>query len=292
MENKKYLSIIIPVYNEAESFKILFPTLIQLCKEKNWQLIVVNDGSTDGSKELIESYFNPEFVNIIHHKLNKGYGAAIKSGISECDTEYLITFDADGQHRVEDIELLYTSLIKNDADMVVGSRKGFKSASIFRGFGKSIIRNIAKILMHVPIYDINSGMKIYNTALAKKYICLAPDTMSFSDIIALIFINNRHLVIEVPIVVNKRNKGKSTIGIDTAFHTIMEIINIVILFNPMKIILPLSLVCFFIGLLVGLPILLRGHGVSTGALLGIIAGIIFFLLGLIAEQLSAIRKNK
>ena len=63
---------------------------------------------------------------------------------------------------------------------------------------------------------------------------MAPDTMSFSDIITLIFLNNRHLVLEEPIIVTDRKLGISKIGIETAFQTIMEIINIVILFNPMN----------------------------------------------------------
>ena len=70
--------------------------------------------------------------------------------------------------------------------------------------------------------------------VGNKYIHLAPDTMSFSDIITLIFINNRYMVLEYPISINPRIHGKSTISVETAFQTIMEIINIVILFNPMK----------------------------------------------------------
>ena len=79
---------------------------------------------------------------------------------------------------------------------------------------------------------------------------------------------------------------------ETAFQTIMEIINIVILFNPMKIILPIAVISTLSGILWGLPMVLMGRGVSTGSLLGIISGFIFFLLGLIAEQLSQIRRNQ
>ncbi len=115
--------------------------------------------------------------------------------------------------------------------------------------------------------------------------------MAFSDIIALVFINNRHLVLETPIEVRERKHGKSKIGIESAFHTIMEIINIVVLFSPMKIFLPLSLVSFLISAVWGIPLLLAGRGLSTGSLLGIFTGLIFFLLGLITEQLSQIRRN-
>jgi glycosyltransferase involved in cell wall biosynthesis len=295
------LTVIIPAFNEAETLGVILPPLKELCIQNNWKIIVVNDGSTDNTKEVVaalpDDYTsntgpNGGIVTVIHHKLNKGYGAAIKSGIAACTTEYCITFDADGQHQLHDIERLFAVMKSRDADMVVGSRKGVKSASYSRGVGKSIIRFIAKMLMPVPVKDINSGMKVYITALAKSYLHLVPDTMSASDVFTLIFINNRHLVIEEPISITPRLKGKSTIRVETAFQTVMEIINIVILFNPAKVFLPLSGIFMITGIVVGLPILLAGKGVSIGSMLGISAGIFFFLLGLVAEQLSALRKNK
>jgi glycosyltransferase involved in cell wall biosynthesis len=301
MTQECQLTVIVPAFNEAENLAIILPPLIDLCKQNTWKLILVDDGSLDNTREVLDSFLHPSpseegsgvrCFTVIRHKLNQGYGAAIKSGISACDTEYCITIDADGQHRLEDIGRLFGSMKTKDADMIVGSRMGSRSASYSRGIGKTIIRFIAKMLMSVPVKDINSGMKVYRTELAKKYLHLVPDTMSYSDIITLIFINNRHLVLEEPITITPRLKGKSTIRVETAFQTVMEVINIVILFNPAKIFLPLSAIFILAGIAVGLPVLLAGHGVSSGSLLGITAGIFFFLLGLVAEQLSALRKNR
>ncbi len=286
------LSVIIPVFNESGSLTTLMPGIIQYCCEKSWNIIIVNDGSNDGSREILQQFATIDQVTILNHKLNKGYGAALKTGLAMCDTEYAITFDADGQHATNDIDRLFDMIVTRDADLVVGSRKGAKSGSWYRGIGKSLIRALAKVLMTVPIYDLNSGMKIYRTDLVKKYLNLVPDTMAFSDIMTLVFINNRHLVLEESISVQKRRHGKSAIGIETAFQTIMEVIHIVILFNPMKIFLPLALLCIFVTGLWGVPLLIQGRGVSMGSLLGIITGILLFLLGLIAEQLSLIRRNQ
>lgn len=286
------LTIVIPAYNEAGNLVVILPPLIAFCNQRNWKIILVNDGSTDNTKETLMTFQEAGSFTAIHHKLNKGYGAAIKSGIQACDTPYVVTIDADGQHRIEDIDKLFTSLVSRDADMVVGSRKGSRSESYSRGIGKTIIRFIAQMLMTVPIYDINSGMKIYHTALAKKYLHLAPDTMAFSDIITLVFINNRHLVLEEPITISSRLKGKSTIGMQTAFQTVMEIVNILVLFNPMKIFLPISILTFIVTLVWGLPLIFAGRGISIGTLLGIVSTLIFFFLGLITEQLSQIRRNQ
>jgi len=286
------LTILVPVYNEAASLEEALPRLVSYCRERGWKLILVNDGSTDGTKRLLEQVSESESVTILHHKLNKGYGAAIKTGLEACTTRYVVTFDADGQHCLSDLDKLFSVIIEKDADMVVGSRQESSTGISYKGFGKFLIRSLARILMTVSIRDLNSGMKIYRTDLAKNYLHLLPDTMAFSDIITLVFLNNHDLVLEEPITVRKRTHGKSKIGFSSAFHTLMEIIHIVILFNPMKIFLPLSLICIILASIWGIPLLLEGRGVSTGSLLGFISGILLFLLGLIAEQLSAIRKAK
>jgi glycosyltransferase involved in cell wall biosynthesis len=292
MNNQTELSIVIPAYNEAENLKIILPDLVEFVRKNNWHLIITNDGSKDNTKEILESYKDSSVLTIVNHKLNKGCGAAIKSGIEACNTEYLITIDADGQHQKEDVEKLFHLIKKTDADMIVGSRKGNKDATIARGIGKSIIRFIANLLLKIPIYDINSGMKIYRAELAKQYLYLTPNSMPFSDVITLIFISNRNLVLEEPISIKARLKGESTIGIQTAFETVKEIINIIFLFNPLKIFLPISILIFLLSIAWGIPIILKGQGVSVGAVLGILSSLIFFFLGLIAEQLTLIRKNK
>ena len=290
MENS--LTIIIPAYNEEESLKIFLPELIKFCEAKSFQLIVVNDGSEDNSKSIITEIIKEYgFVELINHKVNKGYGGAIKTGIAASQTKYLITIDADGQHLLEDVEKLYQLIIEKDADMIVGSRKGQKEASLFRKLGKNSIRFIARRLMPLNIHDINSGMKIYNTELAKKYIPLCPDSMAYSDIILLTFVYQRHLVLEEPISIKSRVAGESTISVLTAFETVKEIMNVVVLFNPMRIFFPIAFFSILFGILWGLPFLIMGRGVSGGALISILLGMFFFVLGLIADQLSLIRRG-
>jgi len=162
---------------------------------------------------------------------------------------------------------------------------------LYRDLGKWLIRSFANTLMTVPIYDINSGMKLYRTDLAKKYLHLCPDSMPYSDIITLTFISQKHRVEEKPISINQRLSGASTVNTRTAFETIMELLNILVLFNPMRIFLPASIICILGGIIWGLPIVIRGKGVSVGAMLAILIGFIFFFLGLIAEQLSLLRKS-
>lgn len=283
------LTVIIPIYNEEAVIPLVLPEYIAYCRKQGWSLVLVNDGSKDASLSLISDLAQGhDFVSIVNHKLNKGYGGALKSGIIASKTEYSIFVDADGQHRMEDALKLYDRIKETDADMIVGSRKG-QRGDWFRALGKSLIRTIAKMLMTVPIYDINSGMKIFRTELALKYIPLYPDTMAFSDIICLVFLHQKLLVLEEPITIEERKGGSSTIGVHTAINTVYEIISIVTTFNPMKIFFPIAFVAIALGSIWGAIIVFQGRGLSVGSSFLIISGMIVFLLGLVAEQISQIR---
>jgi len=287
----KTLSIVIPCYNEAKSLPVVLPELISFVNERDYRLIITNDGSKDESLKILHEYFaNEPRCTVVNHKVNRGYGGAIKSGILRAETDYVITIDADGQHYLEDVDKLFALIQAQDADMIVGSRKGQQEASAFRGLGKSLIRGIAKFLMPMNIHDINSGMKIYDTVLAKKYLPLCPDAMAYSDIIALVFINQRHRVGEEPIRIKQRVAGDSTINVKTAYDTIMEIVNVVILFNPMRIFLAVAIFFVVSAVVWDYHIFMRGGGISTGSGMLIVSGFIFFMLGLVTEQLSQIRK--
>jgi glycosyltransferase involved in cell wall biosynthesis len=291
MDKDSGLTIVVPCYNEEESLPVMLPELLNYADKRDWKVILTNDASTDSTDKILNEYTGHDNFKFITHKINKGYGGALKSAIINVDTEYLVSIDADGQHYLEDIDILFKKLKDENADMVIGSRKNIKSTDTYRSSGKWIIRKISKLLVKTNVYDINSGMKLCKTELAKQYINLLPDSMAFSDIMTLIFSAHKNLVIEEPIRIKKRIAGSSTIGINTAFDTVMEVLNIVMLFNPIKIFLPVSIIFFLLGIGWGLPIIFAGRGVSVGAALLIIMGVMTFLLGLIAEQLSLLRKK-
>jgi glycosyltransferase involved in cell wall biosynthesis len=284
------LTLVIPAYNEAEALTLFLPELQSFCKEHNCLLIIVDDGSKDNTHDILEKYSNEAFFTVIRHKVNKGYGGAIKTGLTATQTKYVITIDADGQHIPSDINLLYNHLVRKDADMVIGRRR-IKDESLYRKTGKSIIRFIARALMPIHIHDLNSGMKIYLTEIVKRYLDLCPNTMAFSDIISLIFISQGHLVCEHDIQIKTRKTGQSTINTKTAFETVMELVHIILLFNPMRVFLPLTLFFILSSLIWGLPIVFRGEGISVGTLFLFVTGLLFFILGLLAEQLALIRKS-
>jgi glycosyltransferase involved in cell wall biosynthesis len=287
----KDLTLIIPAYNEEESIPVFLPVVIEFCQENETHVIIVNDGSVDSTKAYLdENYNNNEFITVIHHKVNKGYGESIKSGISAAKTEFIVTLDADGQHVLEDIIILYKDRILHDADMVVGSRKNHNSASLYKGFGKFIIRFITSLLVKTSVYDLNSGMKLMSTGLAQKYNKLCPGNMAYSNIIVLSFISQKHKVIETNITINNRIGGVSKINTRTAIDTVAEIFNVIMFFNPLKIFGSISFILIVLGVIWEIPIAIQGKGISVGSMMVIVIGMVFFVLGLLAEQISLIRK--
>ncbi len=286
------LTIVVPVYNEARSLPSLVPCLIELCRSRGWKTVFVNDGSSDHTGQILDDLAADQDVQVVHHKVNRGYGGALKSGIRQVTTPFLVTMDGDGQHHPEDVERILQFAIENEADMVVGKRDEKGMSDTYRTFGKFLIRSFARILMPLPITDLNSGFKFYRTDLVKRYMTVCPDSMSFSDVITLVFLSERNLVLEYPIQVSPRETGQSMISTFTAFQTVIEVLNIALMFNPLKLFLPISALCILTGFGWGIPFVLLGRGVSVGAMLAIVSGLLFFVLGLMASQLSAIRMER
>jgi glycosyltransferase involved in cell wall biosynthesis len=285
------LTIVVPVYNEEDALRIFLPNLTNICRINRWKIIIVNDGSIDQTASVLSLYKELPNLKIITHKKNRGYGAALKTGITNVMTTFLVTIDGDGQHSVNDINDVYRTAIDNDADLVVGARRRIPKGSRIRESGKKIIKFFTRLLMPLPVKDLNSGFKLYRTEYAQRYLHVCPTSMAFSDVITLVFIQRGDLVMEHPITVNPRRTGKSNIKINTAFETILEILNLVVLFNPMRVFFPLSLFLILIGIGWGIPFALLGRGISTGSLLAIVLGAIMFSIGLIASQLSSMRMS-
>jgi glycosyltransferase involved in cell wall biosynthesis len=268
------------------------PHLLDFCRTKDWKIIFVNDGSCDETGRILDCLDPSPDLQVIHHKVNRGYGGALKTGISHVTTPFLVTIDGDGQHHVDDVERMLQFAIETDADMVVGRRDEQGASGIYRTLGKLLIRSFTKILMPLPITDLNSGFKFYRTDLAKRYMTVCPDSMAFSDVITLVFLSEHNLVLEYPIQISPRQAGQSVINVFTALETVIQVLNIVLMFNPLKLFLPISALCMLAGFGWGIPFVLLGRGVSVGAMLAIVTGLLFFVLGLIASQLSAIRMER
>jgi len=284
------LTIVIPAYNEAEALEAMLPAWLATCQQSGWQLIIVDDCSIDETLHVLRRYSSSPNLVAIRHKINCGYGGALKTGIFYANSEFTITMDADGQHAMSDIPFLLEEITAQDADMVIGCRNFSIRENAFRKIGKLIIRKFARFLYSITIQDLNSGFKLYKTRVVKQLLHLCPDSMAFSDVITIAHVSQKLRVIECPIQINKRLGGKSTISTITALQTMLEIINLMIWFKPLKIFLPVAFFLSILGIGWAIPFLLMERGLSTVSLLLLMTSIFLIMLGLLAHQFSLSRK--
>lgn len=289
-EDNIIYSIIIPIFNEEQIIKDVITKLHHFLEDNladKYEIIAVNDGSKDGTKKILQTLALPNF-SFISHPYNKGYGAALKSGVHKSQGKYVIFYDGDGQHRPVDLLLLTKE--KNNFDMVVGSRLDY-NGPFWRRPGKKIINKIANYLVNFNIPDLNSGLRLVRKEYFYKFLHLYPDGFSLSTTITLSFIKHGFNVKYVDIKVYKRS-GKSTVKLSDGFKAINLVLRIIMLFSPIKIFLPCSL--FFLCLtLVSLyiDIFLYHFNLSEFTLLLFASSMILFLMGLLADQIAAIRRD-
>lgn len=287
MQSLSLLTVIIPCYNEVENIPHVFPAIIQFCEKHHFQLIAVDDGSRDETLSELKK-LRSDSLRILRHSLNRGYGAAIKTGIRHCQTPRCITIDADGQHSLADIMRLMEAMDEEQADLVVGNRQGMGSSS-FRNLGKWIILSFTRVFFKLPIGDLNSGMKLYKTRIAQSLIHWTPNGMAFSDVVTLVHFQLRYKIIERNITINPRARGNSTINWRTAVYTISEIAFLVVNIIPFKFFSTLGLIFFILGTMWGIPFVLTGEGITVGSALLLIAALIIFLQGVMMELLVRLR---
>jgi len=283
VHDSKQISVVLAAYNEEAAIGDVLQALQTRFNEQ--EIIVVDDGSTDHTAEIAES----AGVKVIRHPYNKGYGAALKTGIRAASGDIILTMDADGQHEANDLLELFYSMDR--FDMAVGQRTQRFHSQLWRMPGKWFLTFLAEYLTRQEIPDLNSGMRAFRRKVILKYLHLCPDGFSFSTTSTLIFLNRGYNVKYVPIHVNVR-EGQSTVSVTTGFDTILLILRVMTLFEPLRLFVPVSLVLSTFGIVWGLPYLWQKRGISVGALLFMVVGVQIFFFGLLTDQISQLRKER
>ena len=282
------LSIIIPVYNEREGIEAFLGELIEYTKGFNfpYEIIVVDDGSTDGTSERLRD-FKSENLVIIRHKHNIGNGGAVKSGIRNARGEYVIMIDGDGQHYPKDVGRILEKL-EEDYHLVVGARDLKSQASFFRAIGNIIYNKLASYVADFDVKDLTSGLRGAKTETIKKFLYMFPNGFSYPSTSTLAMLKAGYSVCYIPIKTRKR-KGKSKINLIRDGLKFFNIIaKITTLFSPMKIFFPVSFMLFLAGIVhFFYRLIVSGkYTLFTGIL--ILASLFTLLMGLISEQISTL----
>ncbi len=281
------ITIIIPVYNEEKIIGSLLDTLQTLRKEWDFpsELIVVDDGSDDGTADILEQQND---IYIITIDTNRGYGAALKTGIRNASYSIICITDGDGTYPSERISELRKRLIDENSDMVVGARTG-KNVKIpnVRRPAKWFIGKLASYIASRHIPDINSGLRIFRREDSLTFYGLYPDGFSFTTSITLAFLTNGYQVDYISIDYHGR-VGKSKIRpVKDTLNFIMLIFRIGLYFGPLKIFIPISVFLFTLGIAWGIFTKLHyGMIADISTLTLLIASLQITMIGLLAELVN------
>ena len=236
------LSIIIPAYNEERGIGQTLDDLksVLASQAMTYEIIVVDDASTDQTAQIVQQ----RGARLISHQKNCGYGAAIKTGVQKARHEIILITDADGTYPAKEIPAIVEQM--KAADMVVGARVGKQvSIPLIRRPAKWFITKLANILSNAEIPDLNSGLRAMKKELFNQFIRILPDGFSLTTTITIASHANHYQVRYIPIRYLKR-QGKSKIRpIQDTLNFILLIIRTILLFNPLKIFLPVSICLFF-----------------------------------------------
>jgi glycosyltransferase involved in cell wall biosynthesis len=286
----KVLTIIIPAFNEELGIEY---TLRSLCENETLaeaEIIVVDDGSRDKTCEIVRHF--PQ-VKLVQHPFNRGYGSAIRTGARASKGKYIVWFDSDGQHRVEDLLAVADRLVSGRLEYCIGVRGSDSFEENNRKLGKWMLRQVVRFAAGRSVPDFNSGLRGFKREILLQYLHLLPKGFGASTLTTLLMVEGSHYGETVPITVNQR-MGKSTVKqIRDGLRTLQIILHIVLLFKPMQFFGGLGALFILTGGIYGVAkALMIGLGFPVLASLLIILGVEAFFFGFLCDQISALRRER
>ena len=295
------ISIVIPVFNEKDSINQLYNEIINSLNIRDYEIIFIDDGSTDGSSEKVQELIqNNEKVNLIQFYRNYGKSAALSEGFKHSEGDYVVTMDADLQDDPTEIENLINKL-EEGFDVVSGWKKNRKDP-LSKRLPSKLFNFITRIFTSVKIHDFNCGLKIYKKSVIKtldiyggrhRYIPALAGQKKFK--VSEIIVNHR-----------SRKHGVTKYGGRRFFHGFFDLISVLFLSryiqSPLYFFGQLGLFAFLFGFgiegyvlylkyMLGEPFAKHFALLMLGVLL-IVIGIQFFSIGLIGEMIANSNQDK
>jgi len=227
----KSLSIVLPCFNEQESIPVMIPRLmnsLESLKSQNlvqdYEVIVVDDSSTDQSVKLLKAYEN---LRIVHNEGLRGYGRALKKGFSKSDGDWICFLDMDNTYRPEDLSLFVTEIQNSGADFFIGTRAfSEKGMSLVRGLGNWIYMSLAFIIYGSKLSDVCSGYRIFHRRHLDEILDIPEEGLDFSIHLTLKMITKGVAIHQVPIGYDERlGESKLSVFMD-GWAFLMVILNL------------------------------------------------------------------
>jgi glycosyltransferase involved in cell wall biosynthesis len=278
----KKVSIIIPAYNEEAHIQPVL-TDLQLLFEQHGikgEIIVVDDGSTDATGRAAKAVG----ARVIRHRSNRGYGAALKTGILAASNGNIGILDADGTYPAKYLPEMLEEL--EQSDMVVGARIGQNvHIPLVRRPAKWLLNRLANYVSNARIPDLNSGLRVFRRDVAMQYFPILPDQFSFTTTITMAMHSDKYAVTYIPIDYLKRNGRSKIVPWDAGSFAIL-ILRTAMLYRPLRVFVPLALICLSFGLIKMAIDMTRDPNISASALLALMSTLLIVLIGMLGDAIA------
>lgn len=284
-----YVSIVLPCYNEEGHVLAEVDRICRAMDESGYryELLAVDDASTDRTLELLRGA-EPDYpaMKVIAFHRNGGAGTVRRIGTQSARGEIVVWTDADMTYPNTRIpELVRTLELDPNVDQIVGARTTEEgSHKLLRIPAKWLIRKIAEKLTNERIPDLNSGLRAFRREVALPYLRLLPPGFSCVTTITLAFLSNQHDVRFIPIEYAKRaGTSKFRFGAD-AYRYILQVLRMVMYFNPLKVLMPAALWLVGIGVAKGaFDLVVHPWRFAENTVLIFLTGLIIASLALLAD---------
>lgn len=283
MEEKKEISIIIPAYNEAENLPFLCGEISEIMNgiSDDYEIIIVDDGSSDKTQEVVENLYNNDQRHIIgiHFRANFGKASALKAGFREAKGKIVFTMDADLQDDPKEIPN-FIAKIKEGYDLVSGWKQNRKD-SFVKNTSSKFFNLITSLFSKIKLHDFNCGFKAYRSEVAKG-LDLYGQLHRYIPVIAG---NQGYKIAEIPVHHRKRKFGKSKYGPVRFLNGFLDLLTVMILTKyfkrPAHFFGGVGAMALGTGFIIGLYItyLKLVYGNIQGRLPLFIAGILLIMIG-------------
>ncbi len=295
------LSLVIPLYNEAESLPELKAWIEASLKDFSYEIIFVDDGSTDGSWEVIQQMAAPN-VKGIRFRRNYGKSAALYVGFEAAQGDIVVTMDADLQDSPEEIPEMVRMIKEEGYDLVSGWKQHRKDNALTKNLPSKLYNWTARKVTGIKLHDMNCGLKAYKADVIKnievygemhRYIPYLAKNAGFDKIG------------EKPVHHQKRKYGKSKFGMDRFVHGMLDLMSLHFLSRygarPMHFFGSSGILMFLIGFVMTVCIVVnklyhQANGLKFRAvtdqplfylaLLAVVLGVMLFLAGFVGEMIA------
>ena len=272
MNTFKY-SLVIPVYNEEGAVGPVLEEILSFFSKERFEVIVVDDGSTDQTALEVQKY--P--VRLVQNIKNSGYGYSLKQGIKVASHPNIIITDGDGSYPISGINALFGEYEKG-YDMVVGARRGkYYRGSFLKSISRFFFRSISEFATGQRIPDINSGCRIFRKDLVQRFFNTLSSGFSFTTTITLAFMLNTYSVQYVPIEYHKRSGSSKVRYVRDILRSLQLIVEAIVFYNPLK----MYLICIVLAVLIAITTIVL-------AIISVPLAILFFSTAMICDVIFAI----